>query len=91
VTTSTRVAHEISMRIDCGAGPMMVKERRCSAPTLRRPDKFASMDQGRYGHRTLRNLATLAMERRHAEEARRLWRAVLAECPDDREALERIG
>ena len=31
--------------------------------TLRRPEKFASMDQGIYGHVTRRNLAALAMER----------------------------
>jgi glycosyltransferase involved in cell wall biosynthesis len=59
--------------------------------TLRRPEKFASMDQGIYGHLTRRNLAALARERGDVEEARRLWRAVLAECPGDREALERIG
>jgi GT2 family glycosyltransferase len=58
--------------------------------TLRRPEKFASMDQGIYGHLTRRNLAALARERGDDEEARRLWRAVLAECPGDREALERI-
>jgi tetratricopeptide (TPR) repeat protein len=58
--------------------------------TLRRPEKFASMDQGIYGHLTRRNLAALATERGDDGEARRLWRAVLAECPGDREALERI-
>jgi Flp pilus assembly protein TadD len=55
--------------------------------TLRRPDKFASMDQGIYGHLTRRNLAAMARERGDAAEARRLWHAVLEECPGDREAL----
>ena len=43
------------------------------------------MDQGIYGHLTLRNLAVLATERGDLEEAERLWRAVLAECPGDKE------
>jgi tetratricopeptide (TPR) repeat protein len=55
--------------------------------TLRRPKKFASMDQGIYGHLTRRNLAALAKERGDHAEAERLWRAVLAECPGDREAM----
>jgi glycosyltransferase involved in cell wall biosynthesis len=54
--------------------------------TLSRPQKFASVDQGIYGHLTRRNLAALAMERGDAAEARRQWQAVLAECPADREA-----
>ena len=55
--------------------------------TLSRPQKFASVDQGIYGHLTRRNLAALARERGDAEEAERQWRAVLAECPGDREAM----
>ena len=42
---------------------------------------------GIYGHLTRRNLAVLAAERGDHAEAVRLWRAVLAECPGDREAL----
>ncbi len=59
--------------------------------TVKRPEQFASVDQGIYGHVTRRNLAALARERGdHAEEAD-LWRAVLAECPGDPEALARLG
>ena len=50
--------------------------------TLKRPDQFCSVDQGIYGHLTLRNLAVLA-------EARRLWRMVLDACPGDPEAMSR--
>ena len=59
--------------------------------TLSRPRKFASLDQGIYGHLTRRNLAVVAMERGDLEEARRQWRAVLEECPGDREAVARLG
>jgi hypothetical protein len=45
---------------------------------------------GIYGHLTRRNLAALAAERGDRGEAARLWRAVLAECPGDREALARL-
>ncbi|MHB1558022.1 MAG: glycosyltransferase [Isosphaeraceae bacterium] len=58
--------------------------------TLRRPEKFASVDQGIYGHLTRRNLAALAAERGDHEEEERLWRAVLEECPGDREATSRL-
>jgi hypothetical protein len=58
--------------------------------TLRRPDQFSSVDQGIYGHLTRRNLAALAPERGDHGEATRLWRAVRAECPDDREALNHL-
>jgi hypothetical protein len=51
------------------------------------PQKFASMNQGIYGHLTRRNLAVLAKERADLEEAARQWRAVLAECPCNREAV----
>ena len=54
--------------------------------TLRRPERFASLDQGIYGHLTHRNLALLAMERGDVSEASEHWLAVLAECPEDREA-----
>jgi glycosyltransferase involved in cell wall biosynthesis len=58
--------------------------------TLRRPEAFCSIDQGIYGHLTRRNLAALATERGEREEAVRLWRAVLAECPGDREAVAKL-
>jgi tetratricopeptide (TPR) repeat protein len=58
--------------------------------TLKRPDQFASVDQGIYGHLTRRNLAALAKERGDQDEARRLWRAVLDECPGDREAQDHL-
>jgi glycosyltransferase involved in cell wall biosynthesis len=57
---------------------------------LKRPEKFASVDMGIYGHLTRRNLAVLAAERGDREEEERLWRSVLTECPGDREALERL-
>jgi Flp pilus assembly protein TadD len=59
--------------------------------TLKRPNQFCSIDQGIYGHLTRRNLAALAAERGDLAEAEKLWREVLAECPDDREALARVG
>lgn len=62
--------------------------------TLRRPERFASVDMGIYGHLTRRNLAALAAERGDAAEAARLWAEVLAECPGDAEAtaaLDRLG
>jgi glycosyltransferase involved in cell wall biosynthesis len=58
--------------------------------TLRRPDQFCSVDQGIFGHLTRRNLAALAAERGDQAEVRRLWEAVLAECPGDREALAKL-
>ena len=59
--------------------------------TLKRPDQFCSVDQGIYGHLTRRNLAVLAAERGDHAEVQRLWEAVLAECPGDREAMARLG
>ena len=62
--------------------------------TLRRPERFASVDDGIYGHLTRRNLAALAEERGDPEATRRLWEAVLAECHGDEEAtqaLNRLG
>ena len=58
--------------------------------TLKRPEQFCSVDQGIYGHLTLRNLAVLAAERGDRAEVERLWHAVLAECPGDREAEEML-
>jgi tetratricopeptide (TPR) repeat protein len=58
---------------------------------LKRPEQFCSVDPGIYGHLTRRNLAVLAQERRDRAEAERLWEAVLAECPGDREACERLA
>jgi glycosyltransferase involved in cell wall biosynthesis len=55
--------------------------------SLRRPDRFCSVDQGIYGHVTRRNLAAVLAERGDRAEAEELWRAVLADCPGDREAL----
>ena len=57
---------------------------------LTRPERFASVDMGIYGHLTRRNLAALAAERGDHEEEARLWRAVLAECPGDCEAVARL-
>jgi glycosyltransferase involved in cell wall biosynthesis len=58
---------------------------------LRRPEQFCSIDEGIYGHLTRRNLAALAAERGDTAECARLWRGVLAECPGDREATEKLG
>ena len=58
--------------------------------TLRRPEAFCSVDQGIYGHLTRRNLAALAAEAAIAPEADQLWRAVLAECPGNREAVAKL-
>jgi hypothetical protein len=55
------------------------------------PEKFASIDQGIYGHITRRNLAELARERGNDAEAESLWRAVLAECPGDRDAIRNLN
>jgi tetratricopeptide (TPR) repeat protein len=57
--------------------------------TLKRPEQFCSVDQGIYGHFTLRNLAVLAEERGDRTEARRFWKMVLDACPGDVEALSR--
>ncbi len=59
--------------------------------TLRRPEQFCSVDQGIYGHLTLRNLAALAQERGDHAEAQRLWKAVLDEWPDDAEATSNLA
>ena len=57
--------------------------------TLKRPDQFCSVDQGIYGHLTVRNLAVLAEERGDQTESRRLWRIVLEACPGGPEAMSR--
>jgi tetratricopeptide (TPR) repeat protein len=54
---------------------------------LHRPERFASVDMGIYGHLTRRNLAALAEEGGDPAEAARWWDGVLAECPGDPEAL----
>lgn len=54
--------------------------------TLRRPERFASVDAGIYGHLTRRNLAALAEERGDRVAAAALWAEVLAERPGDRDA-----
>jgi glycosyltransferase involved in cell wall biosynthesis len=59
--------------------------------TLSRPKRFASIDQGIYGHLTRRNLAALAHARGDLDDARCQWQAVLAECPSDREATQRLA
>jgi glycosyltransferase involved in cell wall biosynthesis len=55
--------------------------------TLRRPERFSSVDVGIYGHLSRRNLAAIVEERGDHAEAARLWSAVLEECPGDVEAL----
>ena len=57
---------------------------------LKRPEQYCSFDNGIYGHITRRNLAMLAAERGDHAEARRLWEAVLTECPGDRQAPARL-
>lgn len=59
-------------------------------PTLRRPEKFASVDEGLYGHVTWRNLAILAEERGDLVAAHRHWSAVLAARPDNLEAAQAV-
>jgi glycosyltransferase involved in cell wall biosynthesis len=59
--------------------------------TLRRPDKFCSVDEGIYGHLTRRNPAVLAAECGDRSEALRLWEAVLTECPGDDDAKKQIA
>jgi glycosyltransferase involved in cell wall biosynthesis len=58
--------------------------------SLHRPNEFCSLDQGIFGHLTLRNLAALAAERGDQADVERLWQQVLAECPGDREALAKL-
>jgi hypothetical protein len=58
---------------------------------LNRPQRFCSVDQGIFGHLTLRNLAVLAEEWRDHAEAMSLWNRVLGECPGDPEAIANMG
>jgi tetratricopeptide (TPR) repeat protein len=58
---------------------------------LRRPERFASVDAGIYGHVTRRNLAGLLEERGDRAEAVRLWSEVLAERPGDADAVRALG
>ena len=80
-------------RWSTGSGASRPRRKRCwrTILGLARPEQFASVDMGIYGHLTRRNLAALAAERGDREEEARLWRAVLAECPGDREAACRAG
>ena len=59
--------------------------------TLRRPERFASVDAGIYGHVTRRNLAVLAEEQGDLPEAALHWSKVLAERPGDAEAARALG
>ena len=58
--------------------------------TLHRPRQFVSVDAGIYGHLTRRNLARLAEARGDLASAAEFWRAVLAECPGDHDALSSL-
>jgi len=68
---------------------------RGSAPTdssgEKEPSGSCSVDQGIYGHLTLRNLAVLAEKRGDRAEAQQLWRMALDACPGDAEAMSRGG
>ncbi len=59
--------------------------------TLKRPERFSSVDIVIYGHLTRRNLARIAEEKCDMRAARRLWEEVLRECPKEREAVEAIS
>jgi hypothetical protein len=48
---------------------------------MNRDHQFCSVDLDIYGHLTRRNLAVFAAERGDQAEVRRLWEAVLTECP----------
>jgi Flp pilus assembly protein TadD len=58
--------------------------------TLRRPQQFVSMDVGIYGHLARPNLAVLAEARGDLVGAAEFWRAVLAECPAENDALSSL-
>jgi tetratricopeptide (TPR) repeat protein len=58
---------------------------------VHRPEPFCSVDEGIFGHLTRRNLATLAEDRADHAEAAQLWHEVLAECPGDPEAIDKLG
>jgi hypothetical protein len=59
--------------------------------SLRRPERFSSVDQGIYGHLTRRNLAAMAEEVGDRDAATRYWNEVLVECPEDVEARGRLA
>jgi hypothetical protein len=59
--------------------------------TVRRPERFGSVDAGIFGHVTRRNLARLAEESGDQAEAARHWSTVLAERPGDAEAVRAQG
>ena len=56
-----------------------------------RPRRFSSVASGIGGHLARRNLAVLAEERGDVAEAAALWRAVLDECPGDRDASRALA
>jgi glycosyltransferase involved in cell wall biosynthesis len=57
---------------------------------LSRPQKLYNIDIGIFWHKTRGNLAIIAEERGDHPMAEAHWRAVLAECPDNTEALRRL-
>jgi tetratricopeptide (TPR) repeat protein len=57
---------------------------------LGRPKKLYSVEPGIFGHLTRGNLALIAEERGDHASARSHWQAVLAEYPDDANALRRL-
>ena len=59
--------------------------------TLRRPERFASVDAGIYGHVTRRNLARLAEEQGDRAEAAQYWSGILAKRSDDAEAARALS
>jgi hypothetical protein len=71
--------------------PFVLFNLGASALQQKRPEQYCSFDDNIYGHITRRNLAELAAERDDLTEAKRLWEAVLAECPGDRQALVKLG
>jgi hypothetical protein len=71
--------------------PFVLFNLAASAVQQKRPEQYCSFDDRIYGHITRRNLAELAAARGDLAEAKRLWEAVLAECPGDRQALVKLG
>jgi len=59
--------------------------------TVSRRESVTSIDEGIYGHLTRRNLAIIAEERGDHAEASIQWHAVLAECPGDVDATQRLA
>ena len=54
---------------------------------LRRPEQFASLDMGIYGHLTREIWLCWPRNEATGRRGRQLWAEVLGECPGDREAL----